>query len=192
MPALRVLAVVVASFAVGCVESWAQGVLPGALQPLSNSASGWTLITVLLDFWSRAGARTAAVLGGVSFVLLVLGYALVSNARGFPFSPLEWGLIGVVVGPFVGVAASWLHRHGIRAALGGGLLAGIAIGEAIYGLTTVAATTGVTYWIGIGILGVALVIYLLVRRVRGVKSITLLAGVTVVTAALLAAALRLI
>jgi hypothetical protein len=186
----RTLVVVTASLAIGCLESWAQGFLPDALRPLSNSVSGWTLVTALLVFWSRTTTRIAAVLGAISFVLLVVGYAIVSTARGLSYSPLEWGAIGVVAGPFVGVAASWLRTRGRRAALGGGLLAGIGLGEACYGLTTLSDTTGFAYWIVIGVLGLALVAFLLLRRVHGRGSIALLLGVTAVTAVLLAAALR--
>ena len=187
----RALVVIVLSFALGCLESWAQGFLPGALRPLSNSASGFTLVTALLVHWSRATTRRAALLGAASFVLLVLGYAAVSSLRGFPYSPLEWGVIGVVVGPFVGVAAAWLHGRGIRAALGGGLLAGIGVGDAVYGLTTVAGTTGAGYWMAIGCLAIALLAWLLLRRVRGIAAVVLLV-VAVVVALLEAAAFRLL
>ncbi|QDZ15975.1 DUF6518 family protein [Humibacter ginsenosidimutans] len=188
----RAIVVVVASFAIGCLESWAQGVLPDAVRPLSNSASGWTLVTALLVFWSRATPRIAAVLGALSFVLLVVGYSAMSTARGFAYSPVTWGLIGVVVGPFVGVAAAWLHSRGYRAALGGGLLAGIGIGEGVYGLTSIADTTGVAYWIAVIVLGIALLGSLVYRRVRGVGPVVLLIGATVATAIVLVVVMRLV
>jgi len=184
--------IVVASFAIGCLESWAQAFLPDALRPLSNSASGWTLVTALLLCWSRARVRTAAMLGAASFVLLIVGYAVALNLRGFAYSPVRWGVIGIVVGPFVGVAATWLQKRGVRAALGGGLLAGIGLGDAIYGLTTVSATTGVAYWITIAVAALALLVYLLLRRVRGTVSTALLVGTTVVVALILWLAFRLI
>jgi hypothetical protein len=183
---LRALIVVAASFAIGCLESWAQGFLPDALRPLSNSASGWTLVTALLVFWSRTTTRIAAVLGAISFVLLVAGYSIVSDARGFSYSPAKWSAIGLIVGPFVGVAASWLRTRDIRAALGGGLLAGIAFGDALYGLTAVTDTTGVTYWIVAGCLGLALIAVLLLRRLHGIRHFAVLAGATILTALSLA------
>lgn len=188
---VRVLCVVAASFAIGCLESWAQGFLPAALKPLSNSASGWTLVTGLLVFWSRAKPRMAAALGAASFVLLIAGYTVVSTARGFPYSPLLWGLVGLVVGPFVGLAAAWLHGRGFLAALGGGFLVGIGLGDALYGLTAVARTTGVAYWIGIGVLSLVLAGALLVGKVRGSGALVLPA-VAVLTALVFAAALRVI
>jgi hypothetical protein len=117
---------------------------------------------------------------------------MVSSLRGFPYSPLMWGLIGIIVGPFVGIAAAGLRHRGVRAALGGGLLAGIGLGEALYGLTAVAATTGIAYWIGIGILSLVLFVVVLVSRARGAWSRALLLGVTVVVALALAALFRLL
>ncbi|MFC4242681.1 DUF6518 family protein [Gryllotalpicola reticulitermitis] len=161
-----------ASFVVGCLESWAQGLLPAAFAPVSNSASGWVLVTALLVFWARPRVTVAAIIGAASVVLLVVGYAIVSTGRGFPYSPVTWGAIGIVVGPFVGISASWLRHAGLRAALGGGVLAGIGFGDALYGLTTVSDTTGVTYWVGIGIVGVALFTYVLTRCVTGSSAAT--------------------
>lgn len=189
--------VVAASFVIGGLESWAQGALPDILKPLANSASGFTLVTALLVFWSAASPRLAAFLGAISFVLLNVGYAVVSTARGYYYyPPVMWGAVGIVVGPFVGVAASWLrHRgvlaRGLRPALAGGLLAGIGLGDAIFGLARLADTTGAGYWIGVGCLALALLAYLLARRVRGVAVVVLL-GLAVAVAAAMAAAFSLL
>jgi hypothetical protein len=88
----------------------------------------------------------------------------------------------VVVGPFVGVAASWLRAAGVRAALGGALLAGIGVGECVYGLTVVGDTTSPVYWTLIGVAGLALVAGLLVRRIRGALPVALAVGGTAVVA----------
>jgi len=183
---------VLISFLLGALTSWAQWFLPDGLRSFANSASGWTLITTLLVFWSRARAGTAAVLGAFSFVLLVLGYSAASELRGLFYNPIMFSAVGVVVGPFVGLAASWLRVTGTRAALAVALLAGIGIGESIYGLTVVRETTSPVYWALIGVAALALLAGLLARRIRSALPAALaLGGTAFVAAAFLAAYTRL-
>ncbi|NNC13727.1 hypothetical protein HII28_17825 [Planctomonas sp. JC2975] len=189
---MRAIIVLVASLVIGGLESLAQGYLPDWLRPLSNSVSGWTLVTALLVSWARVRPGVGVVLGALSFALLVVGYAVISTWRGHYYSPLMWALIGLVAGPFIGVAASWLRENGIRAALGTGLLAGIGIGDAVFGLTVVADTTGVVYWTLAGILGLLLLGGMLFRRIRGTVPILVLIATTVLIAFGYNLALRLV
>lgn len=180
----RMLVVVIASFLLGGLTHYAQGFLPEPLSPFANSASGWTVLTAALVLWSRTHGWRAAALGTASFVLLVLGYTAVSQLRGYHYSPVLFGTVGLVVGPFVGLAAAWLRQAGYRAAAGTALLAGIGIGEGIYGLTSVSDTTGVTYWIISLAAGVLVLAGMLWRRIRGTKPMLLaLAGTATVAAA---------
>ncbi|WP_020500598.1 DUF6518 family protein [Sciscionella marina] len=173
--------VLLAGLLLGAATSFAQGgVLPQALAPLANSVSGWPLITALLVWLTRQATPASAVYGAIGFLALVLGYTLAAELRGFPYHPLEWGLIGVLAGPFVGTAACWLRREPRRAVLGAGLLAGIAIGEGVYGLLVIADTTGWFYWVLSILLGIALLTVILVRRGGPVL---LGIGVTVLVAA---------
>ena len=184
LPAARLGIVVVLSFLLGGLTSYAQGgFLPDAFASFANSASGWTVLTALLVYWSRARTVPAAVLGAVSFVLLVLGYMVAAQVRGFVYDPLHFAIVGVVVGPFVGVAASWLRATGVRAALGTALLAGIGVGESVYGLTVIRETTSPVYWTVIGVAGLALVVWMLVCRVRGALPVALASGGPVALAA---------
>jgi hypothetical protein len=180
--AVRIGAVVLLSVLLGGATSWAQGSLPSELSAFANSASGWTVLTALLVFWSRARTGSAAVLGAVSFVLLVLGYAVASQLRGLWYDPLFFSAVGLAAGPLVGIAASWLRATGVRAALGTALLAGIGVGEAVYGLTVVRETTSPVYWSVIGVAGLVLVGGLLVRRIRGTLPVVLAVGGTAVVA----------
>lgn len=184
----RVAAVLVLSVVLGGLTSYAQGLLPDAALPFANSASGWTLLTVLLVFWSRSSAPRAAVLGAASFVLLVLGYTFAAELRGLTYDPLLFSVVGVVVGPFVGVAASWLRAREARAALGTSLLSGVATGEAVYGLTVVGDTTHPAYWVVIGAVGLALLGTVLARRIRTARHVALaIVGTALVAAAFVAA-----
>lgn len=171
------------SFLIGGLTSWAQGFLPDGLRSFANSASGWTVVTALLVFGSRTRAGTAAVLGAISFVLLVLGYSAASQLRGLFYDPLLFSAVGVAVGPFVGVAASWLRASGVRAALAVALLAGIGVGESVYGLTVVRDTTSPVYWALIGVAALALLTGLLARRIRGALPVALALGGTAAVAA---------
>ncbi len=182
-PLVRSGIVVALSFLLGGLTSYAQGFLPDAFASFANSASGWTVLTALLVHWSRVRTAPAAVLGAVSFVLLVLGYTVAADLRGFYYDPLLFSAVGVVAGPFVGVAASWLRTDGVRSALGAALLAGIGVGEAVYGLTLIRESTSPVYWTVIGVAGLALLAGVLARRVRGVLPVALGVGGTAVVAA---------
>lgn len=174
----------VASLLLGVLTFFAQGFLPDAFRSFANSSSGWTLLTAALVIGSRAEAKLAAALGALSFVLLVLGYTAAASLNGLSYSPLLFGVVGLVAGPFVGLAAAWLRSDGIRAALGTALLSGIFTGEAVYGLTVVGDTTRPEYWLTIGVVGIALLVVMAVRRLRGWRSLSLaVAGTAVVAVA---------
>ena len=161
--------VAVSSAVLGAATFHAQGFLPDALTSFANSASGWTSVTVLLLSCVRAGPAVAALLGATSFVLLTLGYSAAAQLQDLFYDPTLFSLVGVVVGPFVGIATSWLRAvHPWQAALGTALLAGIGVGEAVFGLTAVADTTSPVYWVLIGAAALALLIAMLIRRIRGV------------------------
>jgi Family of unknown function (DUF6518) len=166
-PARTIAAVAVASLLLGGLTSFAQGVLPDVLRPFSNSASGWTLLTALLVWACGERVRVSAVLGVVGFLGLVLGYVVVSTVRGSADAEPLFTVAAIVVGPFVGVAAAWLRRRGLPAALGAGLLCGIGLGEAVYGLTVVVASTGWFCWSVIALLAGVLLATVLATRVAG-------------------------
>ncbi|NPC98968.1 DUF6518 family protein [Nocardioides sp. zg-DK7169] len=153
-----VLAVVGASLLLGGLTSWAQGVLPDALASFANSPSGWTALTALLVAAARPSLALGAVLGVASFVVLVLGYTVASELRGLAYDPLFWGVVGIIAGPFVGIAAAAVvGRRAVHAALGAGALAGVLIADGIYGLTLVRSTTSPVYWTACLVAGAALV-----------------------------------
>ncbi|QTX03782.1 DUF6518 family protein [Agromyces archimandritae] len=148
-PALRTVGRLAAAFAIalvlGALTSFGQAALPDALASLANSAGGWTIPTAIVVGLLARGRGEAAVGGALAFVALTLGYALASTARGFPFDPLAWSLIGVVAGPVVGLSAFALRRPRRRAA-GAAILGGILLGEGVYGLTVVSETTSPVWW----------------------------------------------
>ncbi|RYC05786.1 DUF6518 family protein [Nocardioides zhouii] len=164
-----VLGVAAVSLVLGAVTSWAQGLLPDAWHPLANSPSGWAALTALAVMAQRPSLRRGALLGTVSFVCLVLGYTFASELRGLAYDPTLWGAIGLVSGPFVGVAAAGAaSTRTMPVALGSGVLAGVLVADGIYGLTVVADSTSPVYWTTVLVLGLLLVLATPLVRLRRV------------------------
>lgn len=165
----HVAVVIIVSFLSGMLTFFAQGLLPDAVNSFANSASGWTLVTVLVLAWARVRTAFAAVLGAASFVLLTLGYSASAHLQGLFYDPTLFAVVGVLVGPFVGIATSWLRAESAwKAAAGTALLSGIGLGEGAYGLTMVADTTSPVYWTLVGVIALGLLVAMLIRRIRGV------------------------
>ncbi len=160
-----------AALLLGGLTSFGQGFADG-LGGFANSASGWTLVTVVIVAALVRRAWTGALLGVVSFTLLNLGYSVVSTLRGNPDSFTGfWVVIGFVVGAPVGVCAFWsTKRHPIRTALGAGALAAIGLGEAVEGALHPSALTPV-YLAAIAVLAVVLLAVTAVR-LRAARSLT--------------------
>jgi hypothetical protein len=112
-----------------------------------------------------------------------VGYAVVSTLRGFPFDPTAWAVVGVLAGPVIGAATVAIRGGRMPAALGGGLLGGVLIGEGVYGLTVVAATTSPVFWWASIVLGLALVVAVAMLRLRDIRSTIVLVSAAAVTAA---------
>lgn len=158
-PAAVALAVVAAvSLLFGGATSVAQGLLPAPWAPLANSASSWTLVAVVLVRMMRRKLTLSMLLGVIAFVGLVLGYTLVSNLRGYYYSPWLVVGIGVVAGLPLGAAAAAVRGSGRCAAAGAGLVAGVLLGDSVWGLTQLVSTTGWAYWAGAGLLGIGLLV----------------------------------
>ncbi len=174
-----VLLCAIGGLAIGVLTSLAQGgALPAAIASLANSAGAWTAAAFLLALPNRR-PRLGLVLGPIALAAMLVGYDLATLARGFPVSSstiVFWGLAAVVVGPVLGVGAAWARgAEPRRVALGVAPLAGILIGEAVYGLTFVADTTDARYWIGQAVVGVVAIAWV-GARTRSLKATLLCAA----------------
>ena len=165
--------VVVGGLLVGGLTSIGQGTLPEYLGPMSNSAGSWSLAAFGLAATSR-NSRFAALLGASALLAMVLGYALVSEQRGYPSGlrlVVFWGAAAVVVGPALGVAAAWVRGNdSTKVALAAGLVGGILIGEGVYGLTVIGDTTPIAYWAGQVLIGVVIIISVGAGRLRRITA----------------------
>lgn len=185
----------VAGFAIGVLTSFGQGFLPGTLSSVANSAGSWSLAAfgLALALADRRPAR-GAVIGAIALAAMLAGYVAASAVRGIPssaFTILFWTAAAVVVGPVVGVGGAWVRSgEPRRAAVGIAPIAGILIGEGVYGLTTIADTTSSVYWTISLVVGAALVLAS-AGRLRAPRWIALAAVATVVVAVAFYAVYRL-
>lgn len=180
---IRILLVALAAgLAIGIATSVAQGSLPEWLAPLANSSGSWCLCAFALALLER-GPRRAALVGFASLVAMLAGYALATELRGYPVATsmfVRWGAAAVIAGPALGIGAAWLRgRDPLRAAAGVAPIAGILVGEGLYGLTVVAATTSVGYWVGELVLGLLLVV-LAAIRLRTLRAIAVMLALSAV------------
>ncbi len=184
-PAAAVLATGLTAGLMGAATSWGQLLLPSALTSVANSAGGWSLVVFALVWWVRARPRWAAALGLLGFYALHIGYALASAGRGLSWSlaPTNfWVAAGLVAGPLVGVGAAWVRwRTDVLAAVGVAGLSGLLIGEGVYGLTVIGATTSPVYWSASIAMGVAFAAWMVWRRLRGPVAVALTVALTVLT-----------
>ena len=184
---VAVVVVTVGGLLVGGLTSVGQGILPLELASIANSAGSWTLAAFLLCLVNRVTSR-GALLGAAALVAMVVGYALVTELRGFPVSTrlvVFWGLAAVTVGPAVGIGAAWSRGlEPTRRALAAGVLGGILIGEGFYGVTVIAGTTSPGYWVAQAILGLAIVIGSVALRLQTARDgLLCVAATTVVSTA---------
>ena len=176
------LLVLAIALALGALTDLGQAWLPQSSASLANSGASWAAVAFVLALWAT-GAGRAALWGLLGLAGLVGGYYLAAISRHVPESPGSirfWMLAAVIIGPLLGVAASWVRRGSpVTAALGAGAAAGLLGGESVYGLTTIAGSTSSLYWTIQLALAVALLAALDAWRVREGAAIVL----SVVTAA---------
>ena len=188
MIVLRGILAVAAAFVLGGLTSVGQQYLPEHLHSLANSAGSWTAICFAVLVLSRIRGWRAAGLGILVFIALNEGYGLVTRLKGFPYGILfenYWTIIALVIGPIVGLAASWVQsKRPALVALGAAAPATVLVGEGVYGLLYVSDTTSPAYWTGSIVVGAVFVVLIAVLRVRSVGWGILSIALTAIGAAL--------
>jgi hypothetical protein len=149
----------VVGFAVGAATEWSVPHLPFSLEPLGNSAAPWVLVAFAVALSARRTGESL-MLAVVTLLALVLGFYVVEDLRGWSVSGHQvvlWSSASVAIGPLVGLSAGWLrYARRLAAALGAGVVGGLLVGEAVYGLTKLKLSSPANYWhvqfvIGIGL-----------------------------------------
>jgi Family of unknown function (DUF6518) len=176
------LLVLVVALGLGALTDLGQAWLPQTSASLANSGASWAAVAFVLALFATGTGR-AALWGLLGLAGLVGGYYLAAISRHVPESPASirfWMLAAVIVGPLLGVAASWVRRGSpITAALGAGAAAGLLGGESVYGLTVIAGSTSSLYWAIQLAVAIVLLVTLNAWRVREPAPVVL----SVVTAA---------
>jgi hypothetical protein len=185
--ALLLSAVAIAGgLVVGGITSFGQ-LLPGTLNWLANSVAGWSIPLILLVAWARGGVLRSAITGGLVFVAMSQGYALVSTLRGYPDQGIRWALIGLVAGPVLGAATALLRHESRRiVAVAAGVLGGVILGDAAHGF--VATPAGWGSWVIVASGALAFLVVTAIMLLRSLRPTLLL----VATAAVVASAYALL
>ncbi|MDI3423844.1 DUF6518 family protein [Streptomyces luteolus] len=108
----------------GALTSFGQSALTGGWHALVNSASPWVTVALLIGMGIPGRWRTAAGVGVLSQLGLVVGYYATSELRGFAAgmsAVVIWVVAGVVAGPVYGAAGALLtdERRHIRSIAAG-------------------------------------------------------------------------
>lgn len=191
LPAVAVVAVIL-----GALTSVGQTVLPDQARSLANSSGSWVSVAFAAALLvagpprprrsSPAAVAEAALAGAIALWGLLAGYVVTAHLRDYPMSSfylMFWTVAGALVGPIVGIAAAWVRGAvAWRAGLGAGVVGGVVLGEAAYGLTVVAATTSPVYWVVQAAAGLGLLVVVARRRDRSAT------GAALATAAVVASA----
>ncbi len=171
-------AALAAGFVLGVVTQLLQGILPGALNWIANSLSGWLVVAFLAG--SRMPSRRVATAAGPLLLAAALaGYYLTVEIRfgyGVGRSTLLFWGFGAIAGGIVFGAAGWWWRHGQERgrAAAAGLLAALFVAEGVYFLAVLPDTA-----VGAGALAIGLVLPALLgrtRRERGWAYLALIPG----------------
>jgi len=183
---------VAAGLAVGVATAYFQGWLGDGLNSLANSAGPWSLVAFLVARFDRRVWR-AVLAASLTLACCEIGYAIVTELKGgsnATSTVVFWLTAAVLAGPPLGVAAAWSAGTGVRRPVGFAVIAGVLIGEGIYGWTTVADTTDWRYWAVETAIGTAIAAWAVVTgRTATGRAIALTAAVA--TAAVVFAAGRL-
>ncbi|MFW2512762.1 DUF6518 family protein [Demequina sp. SO4-13] len=171
----RVILGPAAALIAGVVMSFGQTFSPEVLAPLFNSAAPVVALAAAVSLAARS-AWAHALLGALAGPLAMVGYFATSDLRGFGVSMawvILWCTAGVIAGAAMGFAvwtlrnsSSWQMR-----AVAAAVFPGVAIGEAAHGLIRVSDTTPVAYWWAAVAVGVSVLAWLSITKLRDWKAV---------------------
>ena len=161
------LGISAAALLLGGATSYGQLLLLPSLAPLANAATPWVVFSFVAVWLAQGSLIRSVLLAPLALVLINSGYGVVSAVRGHPYDPLDWNLVGLVVGPLLGLAAWGAgSRRPALVALGSGLVAAALIGESLHALLTIGYPEQRPLWIAIDALTLVWIGLLAARRVR--------------------------
>ncbi|HEX4442395.1 MAG TPA: DUF6518 family protein [Galbitalea sp.] len=171
-----ILLVLGAAAATGTLTPFGESHLPGPINAAANSSGPWAIVAFASVYFSRARGAFAAALGAASFVTMDLLFFVVFDARGgyYPHAYLAfWIVIALLIGPLVGVCASWLRapRMWLRA-VAIAAPSSVLIGEGIFMLVRLPGVSTV-YALASVVVGLALFTMLAALLLRGARCLAL-------------------
>jgi hypothetical protein len=185
--AARLGLVGIVGLSLGILTAYAQEWLPQELGSLANSTGSWALVAFLLALVLAVGARSAALIGSLALLTLLVGYVVGADARGYSSGSaliVFWGAAALLAGPVVGICGFWANSgRALRPAVGVGTMSGVLIGEGIYGLTLIADSTYAQYWWGETVTGVLLAAWVVSRGPDRLQTAVVAIAVGTLTAA---------
>jgi len=111
--ALGAVALVLALAAItGALTPYASVHLPSSINSAANASGPWAMVAFASVYWSRARGLFAALLGACSFVVMNLVFFVAFEHRLGSYSLdaiVFWIGIALLIGPIVGLCASWLR-----------------------------------------------------------------------------------
>ena len=153
------LFLVAVAAATGALTPVGMHLLPHSIRSMANSSGPWMLIAYTAVWLSGLRGIRAAVMGAVSFLVMDAVFFFVFDALGW-FYPRHylvfWCAIGILIGPIVGLSASWLRssRTGLLA-LAVAAPSAVLVGEGVYMLVAIPGESTV-YAIASVVVGVVL------------------------------------
>lgn len=139
---------IVVGLAAGALTAYSQAWLSDTTTSLANSAGPWSVAAFLAARYNHRVA-TAVAASILTLTCCEVGYAIATEIRGgsnATSTVVFWLVAALLAGPPLGVAGAWSARRGLHRGVGFAVLAGVLIGEGLYGWTTVADTTDWRYW----------------------------------------------
>ncbi len=120
----------------GALTPYGEVHLPSSISAAANSSGPWAIIAFASVYVSRIRGLGAAALGAASLVVMNLFFFVSFEHRvgHYLHSHIEfWIAIAILVGPLVGLCASWLRSgHPVLREVGVAAPASILIGEGIF------------------------------------------------------------
>lgn len=185
----RVALALAAALVAGVVMSFGQTFSPDVLAPFFNSAAPVVALAAAVSMAARS-VWSHALLGAVAGPLAMIGYYATSDLRGFGVNMsyvILWSTAGVIAGAAIGWAV-WTLRESRTRPFAAGAVAifpGVAIGESAFGLIRNAATTPVVYWWTAIAVGILVLVWLSVTRLRGPSTVAVACAGTILIAAVI-------
>ncbi len=175
-----------AGLATGAATQHLQGVLPGPISSLANSAAPWALVGFVL------ARRSSTLVGAIGLATVALscaeiGYVLATAVDGGAngSSTVRFWLVAAALAaaPVAVAATCWDDPRPLALGLAHGIVGGILVGEGSYGLAAISDTTDARYWTAELGLGVAVVLATAMRSPRARRRSATAVAVTLAAAA---------